>query len=729
MKKQFAIFVILFFVFWLMPINFTNAITQNQINAEVQIVCPDDYGNWYSGSGTIIDPKGIILTNKHIVTDEKGGIIKICIIGFTELINQEPNFGTKENLNLAEVKYYTTIDDMDAAILYLDNSSNKVYPYVDIWSSDSNILKFGNKIEVVGFPSIGGSTITYTSGDFSGFGSSSDGTQNYIKTTAPLEHGNSGGAAYNSNNQFIGIPTMVVAGTLNSLSYILSVNSTKSWLSGVLGSQYKQEVIEQKPIIKKPIINIQNDITPPNVSKLELGYYIFKNGFMGDRGIGSRFISEFDEIQFYWTEDCSGVYKKECLYDESGVKGYYYYFGQDPKVNPIVKGKYSENIVTDKEGDKVILEHFKMNKDGFYYLVISFVDGANNISAPYIFEYILEKNHFKDINSIHFYKDKNYSQSLGAYNFKYEEGGKTFVGGDFDDILTCRTKLNNLYFSVDYPDNISNKGYIYDFKNFYSKYENGKYNKDNNFSLANISKGGKESFSIQAYDVNGAGFWTFYKLDVVTGSSDAVNYKFYLKPLVNQDNKYLINKHNILNIIYDPSIKEELGCLSNYDMKYKHPSPSRSSLEYYNQNNNIVTFKDNIFTSLERDYTDLAFAKKQIGKILLQVDAHGEAYYVNPKNSKRYYMADGNEAYRIMRYLGVGITNSNLQKIKTDKVFAKKNSGKIFLQVESLGEAYYIDFNGNVHYLKDGNAAYRVMRSLGLGIKNSDLSKISEGSL
>ena len=57
------------------PIGFANAITQNQINAEVQIVCPDDYGNWFSGSGTIIDPKGIILTNKHVVTDEKGGTI------------------------------------------------------------------------------------------------------------------------------------------------------------------------------------------------------------------------------------------------------------------------------------------------------------------------------------------------------------------------------------------------------------------------------------------------------------------------------------------------------------------------------------------------------------------------------------------------------------------------------------------------------------------------------
>jgi len=119
-------------------------------------------------------------------------------------------------------------DDMDAAILYLDNPTNKTYPYVNIWDSNSNALQFSDKIEVIGFPSIGGSTITYTSGDFSGFGSNSDGTQNYIKTIAPLEHGNSGGASYDGRGQFIGIPTMVVAGSLNSLSYILSVNSIKN---------------------------------------------------------------------------------------------------------------------------------------------------------------------------------------------------------------------------------------------------------------------------------------------------------------------------------------------------------------------------------------------------------------------------------------------------------------------------------------------------------------------
>lgn len=118
-------------------------------------------------------------------------------------------------------------------------------------------------------------------------------------------------------------------------------------------------------------------------------------------------------------------------------------------------------------------------------------------------------------------------------------------------------------------------------------------------------------------------------------------------------------------------------------------------------------------------------AEKVKGRILLQVESKGEAWYVEPKTGERYYMANGNSAYNIMRIFGVGITDKDLEKLKKDKKAAIKHSGKIFLQVNSKGEAYYVDFKGNLHYLKDGIAAYAAMRNLGLGIKDSDLKKIT----
>ena len=51
------------------------------------------------------------------------------------------------------------------------------------------------------------------------------------------------------------------------------------------------------------------------------------------------------------------------------------------------------------------------------------------------------------------------------------------------------------------------------------------------------------------------------------------------------------------------------------------------------------------------------------GKILLQVESNGEAWYVKPSDSKKIYLKDGDVAYNVMRDLGLGISNSDLFKI------------------------------------------------------------------
>ena len=114
------------------------------------------------------------------------------------------------------------------------------------------------------------------------------------------------------------------------------------------------------------------------------------------------------------------------------------------------------------------------------------------------------------------------------------------------------------------------------------------------------------------------------------------------------------------------------------------------------------------------------------GKILLQVESKGEAWYINPKDGKRYYMANGEQAFQIMKNLGVGASNKDIERMKIDASYRKQLIGKILLQVESKGEAYYISSDGNYNYLKDGSSAFNLMRKMGLGISNSDLNKISE---
>ncbi|MDD4333042.1 MAG: serine protease [Patescibacteria group bacterium] len=723
MKKQLTILLILTFILGLVPFNFSEAITQNQISAEVQIVCPDNYGNWYSGSGTIIDPKGIILTNKHVVSDQYGGIIKTCFIGFTESISQEPNFGTETNPNLAEVKYYTTANDMDAAILYLNNLTNKSYAYVDIWNSNSNALQFGHKIEAIGFPGIGGSTITYTSGDFSGFGSTSDGTQNYLKATTPLEHGNSGGAAYNPTGQFIGIPTMVVAGTLNSLSYILSVNSIKSWLSGILGNNYQQEVIEQKPIVEKPKVSVQNDITPPDISKYKpiatwntFIYYdlynknneTIKMGQSIDNKIIQTGIS--NKISLYTSYSGDKTWNKTMGYDvvesESGLYSVYYKFSNS--LSGLNDKPYEEQVLKLDLGRTAITPIIELpDKEGSYYFSIKFKDNAGNVSNEYILTYTYLKEHYKELKTLYFYSDKNYKNLIGSYDMNF-----LFDGFDY---LRCITKYNTVYVRWKYDDDDQFPGYVARIfpDDMYALNPSDTINNknlslitNNKIPVYNINKSTKDD---HVSDLK----ICMDKNDTLCNLSGQVT-SLLLKPVANKD-LFLEGKNTVVKFHYNSNFDQ--GFMCGYpDIENESKRNAIGEPNYY-----ILTQGN---TNASNDLSE-----KLSGRILLQVEAHGEAYYVYPKDGKRYYMANGNEAYRIMRYLGVGITNNDLNKIKNDKNFAKKHSGKIFLQVESRGEAYYIDFNGNAHYLKDGAAAYTAMRELGLGITNNNLNKIPEGRL
>ncbi len=173
------------------------------------------------------------------------------------------------------------------------------------------------------------------------------------------------------------------------------------------------------------------------------------------------------------------------------------------------------------------------------------------------------------------------------------------------------------------------------------------------------------------------------------------------------------------------------------------------------------------------------------GRILLQVENHGEAWYVNPKDDKRFYLKDGTTAYSLMREAGLGISNVDLAKIpvgfedrfndtdtdgdgladklesglgtdpnkidtdgdgvkdkaeilagtnplgtgtlSSDNSLVNRLRGRIVLQVQSRGEAWYIDpSDGKRYYMRDGEAAYQIMRFRSLGITDSDLSKIAE---
>ena len=138
-------------------------------------------------------------------------------------------------------------------------------------------------------------------------------------------------------------------------------------------------------------------------------------------------------------------------------------------------------------------------------------------------------------------------------------------------------------------------------------------------------------------------------------------------------------------------------------------------------------------------------AERLHGYILLQVEEHGEAWFIRSEDSKRYYMSDGDAAYSMMREFSLGITDTDLAKIPSvsdtsemlelesvceSNSLANRLKGEILLQVEQHGEAWYVyPDTCRMIYMEDGSEAYTIMRYLGLGITNSDLEDIETGEL
>ncbi len=76
------------------------------------------------------------------------------------------------------------------------------------------------------------------------------------------------------------------------------------------------------------------------------------------------------------------------------------------------------------------------------------------------------------------------------------------------------------------------------------------------------------------------------------------------------------------------------------------------------------------------------------GKILLQVEGVGQAWYIDPGTKERAFLGRPADAFRIMRELGLGISEKDYNSF--DGYAPSKLSGKILLRAEASGEAYYV---------------------------------------
>lgn len=121
------------------------------------------------------------------------------------------------------------------------------------------------------------------------------------------------------------------------------------------------------------------------------------------------------------------------------------------------------------------------------------------------------------------------------------------------------------------------------------------------------------------------------------------------------------------------------------------------------------------------------------GKILLAVEGHGEAWYINPTDDKKYYLGRPADAFQVMRGLAIGISNADFSLLENNRLASAKTkrlSGHILLKPQDQGKAYYFEPSKlKLYYLGRPADAFRIMKETAVGAANEHIDPIPVGTI
>jgi len=118
------------------------------------------------------------------------------------------------------------------------------------------------------------------------------------------------------------------------------------------------------------------------------------------------------------------------------------------------------------------------------------------------------------------------------------------------------------------------------------------------------------------------------------------------------------------------------------------------------------------------------------GRILIQTEADGRAWYVNPADTQRYYLNGPQAALTIMGEQATGITNANFDAF--GGTAPSRLAGKFLLKVEDSGKLYYVNpTDRSIIPVIGAAGAFNLIEDRGLGITNANIEQIpvAPGSL
>lgn len=200
---------------------------------------PKGNNNSWAGNGTgvVIDPKGIIATNYHVVE---------------EASEIEVDFGIGDSKKSYRCEVLVTDKKNDLAILRINDKRFIEFgplPY----TFKTSIARVGESVFALGYPkalSILGTEIKFTRGDISAL-SGAEGDPTTYTLSLSIQPGNSGGPLFDHNGNLIGITNAkIVSPDVDNVSYAIKSVYLKSFIDL---SSYRINLPTGSSLVGKPI--------------------------------------------------------------------------------------------------------------------------------------------------------------------------------------------------------------------------------------------------------------------------------------------------------------------------------------------------------------------------------------------------------------------------------------------------------------------------------------------
>ena len=177
----------------------------------------DTQGNPSVGSGVIVDKRGYIITNQHVIANATS--INVTL------------FGAEKGVYPAEI----VLEEQSKDLAILKIASNRVLPAAK--TGDSEMIEVGDIVLTIGSPFGLEQTVTMgiISDDRRDMTIEGRLYEDLIQTDAAINRGNSGGPLININGEVIGINTAIYAptGIFTGVGFAIPVNKAKLLLNQV----------------------------------------------------------------------------------------------------------------------------------------------------------------------------------------------------------------------------------------------------------------------------------------------------------------------------------------------------------------------------------------------------------------------------------------------------------------------------------------------------------------